>query len=154
MAIRAGRLRIRRLKSPNEEAARGFEISEGGKQVGYVTLKNDLGPTIGFIGVNSWQRRRGLGTKLYEAAAKEACRWLQMPLHSDVERTAAAQAFWEKQERKGRASCEKPVPASMGKLAKTIPASDSVMGRGGCWRYKLTCPPPATLERARGRRAR
>lgn len=139
------------MVSPNPTEARGFEIIAGGKPVGYITLKNDLGPTIGYIEVDAEHRRHKLGTRLYEAAAKEACRWLKTPLHSDVERTAAAQAFWEKQERKGRAICVQPVPESMRNSATDIPGW-SIEGRGGCWRYKLTCPAPTTLERARRRR--
>lgn len=137
-------VRLRRLKSPDADQGRGFEIVDKGRSVARVTLKNDLGPTIGYIEVDDVYQRRGLATKLYEAAAKEACRWLKSPLYSDYERSAAAQAFWEKQVRKGRATCERP----WGTRAAVGPAYDSIIGRGGCWRYKLTCPAPASLARA------
>jgi len=137
------------MRSPDETVTRGFEIVEKGQRIAFVTIKNDDVPMIGYIEVARTHRRRGLGTRLYVAAAKEACRWLCMPLHSDTARTANAQAFWEKQARKGRATCERQVPANTWASQHDL-ATESILGRGGCWRYKLTCPAPATLDRARG----
>lgn len=88
--------------------------------------------------------RCGVGTQLYERAAKIACKDFKHPLHSDVERTGYAQAFWEKQIRKGRAVCIARAPAR-----NPIEMHEPVVGRGGCERYKLTCPAPKSLARAR-----
>lgn len=121
-----------------------FEFLAGRDSVGYVTLKSDDGPTIDYIFVRETWRRRGVATALYEAAARGACRSYGVPLQSDVERSAAAQAFWVKQVRKGRATCVRPTP----KVGRVQPTA-YVMGRGGCYRYALTCPAPASLARAR-----
>jgi hypothetical protein len=48
--------------------------------------------------------RRGIGTKLYELAAAEACRQGRV-LASDTARTPYSEAFWRKQSGKRRAIC-------------------------------------------------
>ena len=55
------------------------------------------------IEVNESARRKGVGTKLYEAAANEACR--RRGRLASVGRNPGAHSndFWEKQEAKGRA---------------------------------------------------
>jgi len=54
--------------------------------------------------IHATHMNRGIGTRLYEAAAAEArrhgCR-----LASDKTRSVYSEAFWRKQERKGRAEC-------------------------------------------------
>jgi len=47
------------------------------------------------------QKRRGIGTQLYEFAAEVACD-LDLPLLSDSQRSHFSEAFWLKQTRKGR----------------------------------------------------
>jgi hypothetical protein len=51
--------------------------------------------------------RCGLGTKLYEAAARHLCK-RGLRLASGEIRSYAADGFWQKQTRKGRAECLKP----------------------------------------------
>lgn len=51
-------------------------------------------------------RRQKLGTRLYEEALKYACA-RGARVFSDVERSHFAEAFWQKQRIKGRASCER-----------------------------------------------
>lgn len=53
--------------------------------------------------VRNGLQHRGIGTKLYEAAAAEACRHGR-PLASDDNLRHASKSFWEKQVRKGRAT--------------------------------------------------
>jgi hypothetical protein len=48
--------------------------------------------------------RRRFGTRLYEYAKELACK-RGLRLASDAERSQYAEAFWRKQERKGRAEC-------------------------------------------------
>lgn len=50
-------------------------------------------------------QRRGLGTRLYEEALAEACRERRQ-LASDDVRSPFAEAFWRKQQAKGRAVCD------------------------------------------------
>jgi GNAT superfamily N-acetyltransferase len=52
-------------------------------------------------------RRRGIGTSLYEAAAKIACEEYGLPLASDrsTSRSKLADNFWKKQGKKRRATC-------------------------------------------------
>jgi len=83
----------------------------------------------------------GIGTKLYEAAARVACRE-GAPLMSDNHRTVYSQGFWEKQARKGRATCA--VAAGGVKLSKEY----DITGRWACGRYALTCPAPRSLRGA------
>lgn len=78
-------------------------------------------------------RRRGEGTKLYEAAAEAACEHFNAPLASSRTRSNAAERFWRKQHKKGRADC---VGDAGGKLRK-------------CLNYVLKCPAPETLAGAR-----
>jgi hypothetical protein len=95
----------------------GFEIdiehAETGESYGLVALRptsRALGPgrvhgkcaySIEWIEAH----KRGVGTKLYELGF-EAARRLGCTLASDTTRSPYAEAFWRKQERKGRAHCE------------------------------------------------
>ena len=85
----------------------------------------------------------GVGTKIYEKAASFACSH-GVPLASDEVRTAAAQGFWTKQARKGRATCLRGSGRAT-KLSKTW----KVAGQWGCGQYVLTCPAPKSLAAAR-----
>jgi hypothetical protein len=102
-------------------------------------------PRVTHVLVSASQQRCGVGTKLYEEAAKLACKEFKVPLQSDAERSGAADAFWQKQIKKGRARC-------LQKTEKRY-ADDltPVIGRSGCYRYVLTCPVPATLSRPRSK---
>jgi GNAT superfamily N-acetyltransferase len=53
------------------------------------------------ITVHKDMRRRGIGTRLWEAAMREACK-RGGPFRSDVDRRGNADRFWEKQLRKKR----------------------------------------------------
>lgn len=49
-------------------------------------------------------QKKGVGTFLYEEAVRDSCR-LGYALQSDYYRSEFSEAFWQKQARKGRASC-------------------------------------------------
>ncbi len=67
-------------------------------------------------------------------------------LQSDRRRSKSAQGFWQKQVNRGRAVCTGP-----SKYPGDEPTDQSILGRGGCERYKLTgCP--ETLGSAKKRR--
>jgi hypothetical protein len=70
-----------------------------------------------------------VGTKLYERAAKVACEVAGKPLASDTQRSKIAEAFWKKQEAKGRAHFDADAN-----------------------RYFLRCPAPDLGRARRGRR--
>lgn len=117
----------------------------GRRIAGFLTLRNLL--SVGFIDVHPSMQRCGVATKLYERAASIACKEGGSPLRSDTERTAYSQGFWDKQVRKGRATCVEQTP-------QTYPAGDSesVEGRGNCLYYKLKCPAPKSLAGVRLKR--
>lgn len=100
-------------------------------------------PYTSHVEVTKELQRCGIGTKLYKEAAKIACKEFGEPLHSDIERSAQAEGFWQKQVAKGRAVCTKPILASAGDWEGPI------VGRNGCETYKLTCPAPTSLGRKR-----
>jgi GNAT superfamily N-acetyltransferase len=116
-------------------------------RVGAITVANRSSePDVAFVShilVDEAFHRCGVGTRLYERAAQIACKDFKLPLSSDSERSGYAQGFWEKQVRKGRATCVKAVPERRSNCA-----SDALVGRGGCERYKLTCPAPKSLAQA------
>jgi GNAT superfamily N-acetyltransferase len=62
--------------------------------------------SVGLINVDRDLQRCGVGTRLYERAARIACK-RGVKLRSDTSRSNKAEAFWRKQERKGRVVCEK-----------------------------------------------
>lgn len=76
------------------------------------------------IEVDDTYRRKGFATRMYEAAAKLACK-AGRPLASDVTRFAGPRAFWAKQVKKGNA--------------------EAVEARGG-EAFVLVCPAPKTLD--------
>lgn len=118
-----------------------------GPWLGRVIVKQavaDAPPFVSNVVVDDPHLRSGIGTKLYEEAAKVACQQFKQPLHSDEERSLPAQRFWEKQVRKGRATCVERVDEH-----RSHDDSMPIKGRGGCVRYRLTCPAPRTLQRPR-----
>lgn len=86
------------------------------------------------IGVKPSAQRRGVATKMYEAAAKELCRRFNVPLRSDAARTNEADAFWKKQLRKGRAE-----------EFNTSHPDRSIRQES----YRLKCPAPESLDGTR-----
>lgn len=126
----------------------GFGMKLGAITVKYEGLSDSV-PYVSYTLVDEAYQRCGIGTKLYQEAAKVACRSFKKPLHSDEERSEPAQRFWEKQIRKGRATCVGHI------VGRDDP--DPLMpikGRGGCARYKLSCPAPKDLGRARSPKRR
>ena len=62
--------------------------------------------SVGFVEVKPEHRAKRWGTRLYEEALRESCE-VRKPLASDTTRSEFSEAFWRKQERKGRARCIK-----------------------------------------------
>lgn len=60
--------------------------------------------SVGFIKVEDAYLKKRWGTRLYELALAESCR-TGKPLSSDNLRSEFSEAFWRKQQRKGRAKC-------------------------------------------------
>lgn len=84
------------------------------------------------LGVKPSAQRRGVGTTLYTAAARFTCEHWRVPLVSDSGRSREADAFWKKQEAKGRA--------------------ERVLLPEGRDAYRLKCPPPESLDGLRRKR--
>lgn len=120
--------------------------------LGRITVKANGGePSVSHIKVDERYQRCGLGTRLYEEAAKLACKRFKGPLRSDIERSTAADTFWQKQVAKGRARClEATDKPSYADDTPDMP----IVGRSNCWRYVLTCPAPASLAKPPTRRRR
>jgi len=117
-----------------------FEYHEAGERQGDIRLRKVKRASrqvweVAGVFIRASARRRGLGTKLYERAARAACE-SGAPLAS-TERVGEgmSDAFWEKQLRKGRASV----------LCKRC-------GTGGQPVYVLSCPAPSSLRGARKKR--
>lgn len=104
---------------------------------------------VGFIQTSDKCKREGVGTLMYEVAARESCKRLGLPLASDEYRSSYSDAFWKKQFRKGRAT---EVDTFRKEEVSDDPGSILMREK----RYKLTCPPPKSLARApsTGRKAR
>ena len=76
-----------------------------GREVGHAFLDTVKGSiVVGEIEVEEAARRGGVGTRLYEAAVAVGCR-AGLPVASDSMRSPYAEAFWRKQQNKGRAAC-------------------------------------------------
>ena len=98
----------------------------------------------------------GIGTKLYEAAARVACRRFRLPLASDTARSSFSEGFWQKQVRKGRASClatatrEDVTSRNWHTIAQRhgIKRLGYPERKGECWSFILSCPEPKSLARA------
>lgn len=89
----------------------GIDVSdENGNRVGEMQIYEK--PDYLFVGhsqvLDPKLRKLGIGTTMYEAALKTACA-LGKPLGSDSMRSHFAEAFWRKQEMKGRAVCVEKV---------------------------------------------
>lgn len=98
---------------------------------------------VSYVLVNEGYKRCGIGTRLYEMAARDACA-KGIRLQSDRRRSAYSEKFWQKQVNKGRAVCIKPSELT-NKDRKEFSMkefdADAFIGRGGCDRYALVgCP--------------
>jgi GNAT superfamily N-acetyltransferase len=105
--------------------------SHAGREVGRmnVTLK-PVGAKVVTVSVEAAHRRAGVATRLYQAAAHEACEHFGVPLVSGLQRSASAEGFWRKQLSKGRATM------------RTDPETKVSF-------YALACPAPRSLGRSR-----
>lgn len=97
---------IVRCTNDYEPGVVSFRAKVDGRKVGrldtYLNERDAL--TVGVIEVDKAYRRSRIGTRLYEAAAREACRQGKV-LGSDSLRSPFAEAFWLKQIERGRARC-------------------------------------------------
>lgn len=122
-----------------------------GSQVGYISVrKSDVVPTrtpvmprsacyqVAGIEIDPPWRRQGIGTALYEEAARIAAE-AGYALCSDTVRSDETERFWEKQRRKGRAGWEVPGPPEY---------EEDAIDYG---RYVLKYPPPGSLSGMHGK---
>lgn len=135
-----------------------------GREVGHAFLDTYQGALIvGEIEVEEGARRSKVGTRLYEAALVVGCR-AGLPVTSDSLRSQYAEAFWQKQQAKGRATCT-PGRGSFydgptgGKVRPGLP----IPGEDGagdpawqCKRYeiKAPCAVPSLASAPRAKRHR
>lgn len=142
---------FKRREPPKGSGIRGAAIDAivNGESVGRaIVVYGNSVPYVSDIRVSPKLQRCGVGTKLYEQAARFACKTFREPLHSDVERSAMSNRFWQKQVEKGRAVCV----AKTGAPDISVPDWMATTGRGGCTRYRLSCPAPTDLSRQRRQR--
>lgn len=103
-----------------------YEAVENGERIGCIRIDGGGGDvSVHYTHVRGDHQRRGVATKLYEAAARGACKRFGLPLSSDVDLQTGSRGFWEKQVRKGRAHYDADLE-----------------------RYVLSCPAPASLAAA------
>lgn len=93
----------------------------------------------GWVSVDARHRRCGVGTALYQEAAKLA-KASKLPLVSSRERSEMSEGFWSKQAKKGRATCLPNAPGAYSARGRY----DDEQGRVNwsdeawpCWRYVL-----------------
>lgn len=98
---------------------------------------------VDIVRVQDASLRQGIGTKMYELAAKIACKQFEVPLASDMKRTKYSEGFWQKQVKKGRAEVVRPFELGM--------LRDEDFKQYDFY-YKLSCPAPKSLAGARKRR--
>ena len=121
-----------------------LRVMRGARLIGGAVLFEETLPTVGDVvrienvAIHREHRGRGLGTKLYEAASRTACRRFNRPLASAGDRTHRSEGFWKKQLAKGRAT----------KIVIQKPTKKHPKGRRQVV-YLLTCPPPASLKGVR-----
>ena len=116
----------------------GADCTDWLARVGYLSTTEDEAHAcvrVLEIEVDPKHRRRGIGTRLYEHAARAACEHAGKPLCSDNIRSRQAGGFWKKQLLKGRATA---LPDHKSGSRRTV--------------YRLTCPAPESLEGARRKR--
>lgn len=125
----AGRRYVTELR-PGAFAITLVEGKASVARIGVADGERDPVMRVRRIDVVPGARRHGVATGLYERAARIACQKFGKPLASDVDRSPSADAFWQKQWNKGRAS---RVPSNQ---------HDAVI-------YVLHCPAPRSLAGAR-----
>ncbi len=91
---------------------------------------------VGTVRVADTHQRCGVGTQLYTRAAAIA-RKLRMPLVSDSTRSEAAEMFWQKQERKGRATCARKGKGAAKLAWNPTTGFSPARGRWSCQQYVL-----------------
>jgi len=115
-----------------------------GRELGYMEIEEAQKGGLRFFKVafvTVTKMGIGIGTKLYEKGARAACR-MGRPLASDSSRTRFSQGFWEKQAKKGRATC---VPGT-GRATRLSDDFEQT-GQWSCGTYSLECPAPRSLGR-------
>lgn len=119
-----------------------ISVKVGRRKVGGAIVWEEDLPVVGRIArVESVSlfpeyHRRGIGTQIYEAAARAACSVFRAPLASAGYRTSMSEGFWKKQFSKGRARkivIKKPA-RKYGSKGKTQTV------------YLLSCPAPTSLK--------
>jgi hypothetical protein len=132
-----------------------FEIQAlmGGRPAGYLNARLRQLGRVGYVLVAETIEIRtpprcGLGTKIYEQALQLACE-KNARLASDVARSDAAEGFWRKQVRKGRARCYRRTAPGI-KVAydyeqRRFAETDE---KWSCNRYLMreACPPEMSLK--------
>lgn len=91
---------------------------------------------VGTVRVAEKYHRCGVGTQLYTRAAALA-RERGVPLVSDSTRSEAAEMFWQKQERKGRATCARKGRGAEKLGWDPLNGFTPMKGRWKCERYVL-----------------
>jgi GNAT superfamily N-acetyltransferase len=154
--VSAGKKACPVLKIKTAELGGSYEIyaTHKAKIIGFLIARPDSRPVRGksFLRVEGVEveppyRRCGVGTRLYEVAAKLACSRGET-LSSDVNRSVDSQGFWAKQVKKGRAKCVRPAEV------RTREDGQYAFGRDGCMFYALKRCPATTLAGAQPRRKR
>ena len=133
-----------------------------GEEVGSLSLDTDRGAlVVGMIHVDDKVKRKGIGTVLYEAAVDLGCK-TKLAIRSDNTRSPFAEAFWRKQESKGRAVCRKGsaqgvvyYPPEWDRLTPEQKASLPHANRWPCMQWEISAPcETKSLEGVRRRRRR
>lgn len=102
-----------------------------------ITTDEEGIPFVSMVSVASAAERRGIATLLYREAFRLVDKRYGQQLHSDVERSGATDAFWQKQVHEGNAVCMRKVRAA----SKNVAFDRIVKGRSGCERYRMTRKP-------------
>lgn len=105
VTIRGTRMEFKRCELPSGITYRLY-TDDNEYPNGEMVIKHDRdqSSTVDYISVDDKNQKKGVGTFLYEAAAKDACQ-LGYALKSSDYRSEFSEAFWQKQALKGRASC-------------------------------------------------
>lgn len=147
MKARGMRLRFHVRKERGYTVLRAYDSDA--REVGYFELQpirvgGHRHTKVAFAEVT--EPGKGIGTKMYEHAAKLACR-ARAPLASDATRTKYSEGFWAKQAKKGRATC---VARSGG--VRLEAGTFEPKGRWSCKHYSLSCPAPRSLAGVKRKR--
>lgn len=130
IAVRKGKVPAAVARGPGGDDLSIFMAYAGRKPVGRIHLKDLVRiKAVTWIEVDPEYRKRGVATKLYEAAARAACNEGKS-LASDTtgNRAPSTEAFWRKQLAKGRAEHREdrivlfcPAPSSLARFGQ-LPA--------------------------------